>query len=105
MFTMNRWFYLPVFLLVVVGSPIGCNVTPPGSVEVPDPSPDEPGGDETPEPSPEEPGTPEVPEPSAEALPDFSLPDVNPNSVRYQETVSPRDYLGQISAWYFGHST
>jgi len=40
-----------------------------------------------------------------EAVPDFSVPDVNPNSARYQENVSPRDYLGQISAWYFGHAT
>jgi len=68
-FTMNRRFYLPVFLLAVVGSPMGCNVPPLNSED---------------------------------ALPDFSLPDVNANSSRYQETVSPRDYLGQISAWYFG---
>ena len=102
---MNRWFYLPVVLLVVVGLPIGCNVAPPAPVVTPDPGTDEPDPDETPEPSPEDPGTPEVPEPSANALPDFSLPDVNPNSARYQENVSPRDYLGQVSAWYFGHST
>jgi hypothetical protein len=45
------------------------------------------------------------PGPSVEALPDFSMVDVNPDSARYQEAVSPRDYLGRISAWYFGHST
>lgn len=42
---------------------------------------------------------------STDAMPDFSAVDVNANSPRYQEAVSPRDYLGQISAWYFGHST
>ena len=47
-------------------------------------------------------GTPEL---SDQAVPDFALTDVNPNSSRYQEIVSPRDYLGGISAWYFGHST
>ena len=38
-------------------------------------------------------------------LPDFQLEDVNPASARFGETVSPRDYLSQVSAWYFGHST
>ena len=38
-------------------------------------------------------------------MPDFTLVDVNPNSGRYQMEVSPRDYLGQRSAWYFGHAT
>ncbi|MBI4717874.1 MAG: hypothetical protein HY763_08735 [Planctomycetes bacterium] len=42
---------------------------------------------------------------SAAVLPDFSLRDVNPRSARYDSEVSPRDYLGQVSAWYFGHST
>jgi hypothetical protein len=37
--------------------------------------------------------------------PDFSLEDVNPNSSLYQTTVSPSDYLGRVSAWYFGHAT
>jgi hypothetical protein len=37
--------------------------------------------------------------------PDFHLQDVNPNSARSGQSVSPRDYLGGISAWYFGHST
>jgi len=89
---MNRRFYLASLLLVVVGTPIGCNVAPPGSAGTPELSPDEPGATET-------------PELSNDALPDFSLPDVNANSTRYQETVSPRDYLGQISAWYFGQAT
>lgn len=48
---------------------------------------------------------PAEPQASPDALPDFSLPDVNPQSPRSGESVSPRDYLGQVSAWYFGHST
>jgi len=33
---------------------------------------------------------------------DFHLEDINPNSSRYQQQVSPRDYLGRLTAWYFG---
>ena len=51
------------------------------------------------------PAAPPPSEPGDDVLPDFSLGDVNPNSSRYQEIVSPRDYLGEISVWYFGHST
>ena len=40
-----------------------------------------------------------------ENAPDFSLEDVNSASERGGDTVSPRDYLGQTSAWYFGHAT
>ncbi len=40
-----------------------------------------------------------------EPLDDFLLVDVNPTSETSNQTVSPRDYLGQTSAWYFGHST
>jgi len=50
----------------------------------------------------------EVPSPTlllGEEAPDFSLPDVNPNSARYNQLVSPRDYRGVVSGWYFGHST
>lgn len=36
--------------------------------------------------------------------PDFRLVDVNPASARSHESISPRDYEGQVSAWYFGHS-
>ena len=36
---------------------------------------------------------------------DFSLTDVNPNSETHDTSLSPRDYLGKVSAWYFGHST
>ena len=74
-----------------------------GDGEEPDPvtnEPSDPGSENPPDARPEEP-----PEPSDEALPDFLVVDVNAESARYQESVSPRDYLGQISAWYFGHST
>jgi hypothetical protein len=36
---------------------------------------------------------------------DFLLADVNSASPRYGELVSPRDYLQQVSGWYFIHST
>jgi hypothetical protein len=35
----------------------------------------------------------------------FSLIDVNPNSGTYDQAVSPRDYLGKATAWYFGRFT
>jgi hypothetical protein len=38
-------------------------------------------------------------------VPDFSLRDVNPTSETSNLDVSPRDYLGRVSAWYFGHAT
>ena len=38
-------------------------------------------------------------------MPDFSLADVNPTSATLNQPVSPRDYLAQVSAWYFGHAT
>jgi len=38
-------------------------------------------------------------------VPDFKLLDENPASALYKKQVSPRDYLGQVSAWYFGHAT
>jgi hypothetical protein len=43
--------------------------------------------------------------PGTELVPDFSLPDINPNSARFNQNISPRDYLGSASAWYFGHAT
>jgi hypothetical protein len=42
---------------------------------------------------------------SQEAVPDFAIADVNPNSATYDQEVSPRDYLGGLSAWYFGLAT
>jgi hypothetical protein len=41
----------------------------------------------------------------ADARSDFSLLDENSTSPRYNTMVSPRDYLGKISGWYFGHAT
>jgi hypothetical protein len=38
-------------------------------------------------------------------LPDFHLNDVNPNSPSGGQSVSPRDQLGHVSAWYLIHST
>ena len=48
---------------------------------------------------------PVAPLPPTTLAPDFSLPDVNPNSTTASQNVSPRTMLGKISAWYFGHST
>ena len=39
------------------------------------------------------------------ALPDFSLVDVNETSPTHTEKVSPRDYLQKVSGWYFTHAT
>jgi len=36
---------------------------------------------------------------------EFSLVDVNATSPRFDDPVSPRDYLKRVSAWYFGHAT
>ena len=35
---------------------------------------------------------------------DFGLPDVNPTSDTNATTVSPRDYMGTVSGYYFGHA-
>lgn len=40
-----------------------------------------------------------------EMAPDFALEDANPNSPTATEDVSPRDYVGKVSAYYFGHAT
>jgi hypothetical protein len=39
---------------------------------------------------------------AGEPAPDFTLLDVNPNSIRQNSPVSPRDYLLQVSGYYFG---
>jgi hypothetical protein len=44
------------------------------------------------------------PVPGAPA-PDFALKDLNPNSATHQADVSPRQHIGRVSAWYFGHAT
>lgn len=41
----------------------------------------------------------------ADLVPDFRLMDLNPASTTAGKYVSPRDMLGKVSAWYFGHST
>jgi len=38
-------------------------------------------------------------------VPDFALVDVNPASPTYNQALSPRDYLQQVSVWMFGYST
>jgi hypothetical protein len=48
------------------------------------------------------PATPMVP---AGVMPDFSLLDVNPESPTQDQPVSPRQFLGSISAYYFGSAT
>ena len=48
---------------------------------------------------------PVEPLPPLTVVPDFSLQDVNPNSITSGQQVSPRSQLGRVSAWYFGHST
>ena len=40
----------------------------------------------------------------AASVADFRLLDVNPNSVRGNSLVSPRDYLLQVSGYYFGEA-
>jgi hypothetical protein len=40
-----------------------------------------------------------------EVAPDFQLLDVNSTSMTFNQLVSPRDYLEQVSGWYFGHAT
>lgn len=39
------------------------------------------------------------------ALTDFSLVDTNPASPTGGQNVSPHDFDGRVSAWYFGHSS
>jgi len=36
---------------------------------------------------------------------DFTLLDVNTTSASFDSPVSPRDFIGRISVWYFGHAT
>ena len=40
-------------------------------------------------------------EPAPEMMANFSLDDLNPTSPRYGEVVSPRDYIEEVSGWYF----
>jgi hypothetical protein len=45
------------------------------------------------------------PNPPGTIAPDFALVDVNTASALHDSTVSPRDYLMSVSAYYFGHAT
>lgn len=38
----------------------------------------------------------------AQVVADFSLSDVNTSSATYDQPVSPRDFVGEVSGWYFG---
>ena len=38
-------------------------------------------------------------------VPEFALPDENPLSPSFGETISPSDYLGQVTGWYFIKAT
>ena len=38
-------------------------------------------------------------------VPDFALVDVNSTSETYNQEVSPRDYLGEVSGFYFARAT
>jgi hypothetical protein len=38
-------------------------------------------------------------------MPDFQLVDDNLNSPLFGTTISPREYLQQVSGWYFIHTT
>jgi hypothetical protein len=40
-----------------------------------------------------------------EAAPDFTLADRNPNSATFEQPISPRNYNGEISCWYFAAAT
>ncbi len=40
-----------------------------------------------------------------DVVPDWTLCDVNATSPTFDQAVSPSDLRGQVSVWYFGHST
>ena len=42
---------------------------------------------------------------AGEQMPDFARLDVNSTSTTYGHMVSPHDYEGKVSGWYFGHAT
>lgn len=41
---------------------------------------------------------------AADLVPDFQLQDYNATSPTYLQFVSPRDFLGTTTAWYFGYA-
>ena len=61
-----------------------------------------------PAPEPSEPSNEETPsntDAPPEAKPDFILQDINPTSSTFSNDISPRDYLNEVSGWYFIRST
>ena len=36
---------------------------------------------------------------------DFTLPDLNPYSASYENQITPSDYLGEVTGWYFIKAT
>ena len=38
-------------------------------------------------------------------VPDFTLPDENPRSPSFGESISPRDLIGKVTGWYFIKAT
>ena len=46
-----------------------------------------------------------VPAASGAQVSDFTLDDANPASVRFENPVSPRDYVLQVTGYYFGTAT
>lgn len=50
-------------------------------------------------------GLPVWAEGESSPMPNFAAQDVNPASPRANQDVSPRDYLEQVSGWYFTHAT
>jgi hypothetical protein len=46
-----------------------------------------------------------TPLPVGAVVPEVALGDVNTASASFGRNVSPRDYLGQATAWYFASAT
>jgi len=43
--------------------------------------------------------------PAPVLAPDFELQDANETSLTFDQLVSPRDYVGYVTAFYFGSAT
>lgn len=48
---------------------------------------------------------PPPPPVTSEPMPEFALADVNPASATSGQQVGPSRYRGQVSGWYFTHTT
>ncbi len=93
---MNHRHGWPFAIALVGATLLGCNLDP--TLVDPNQPPANTGGDP-------DSGVPAPPAAADDALPDFAVEDVNAASSQFGKLVSPRDYLGEVSAWYFGHST